>query len=271
VEPKPSHWSAEYGSWFSDQGIADAYPNRPPYPQQAIEVLVDLVTGTHRTVLDVGCGTGDLARRLAGRIDRVDAVDPSAAMIAKGRQLPGGDDPRVHWQLAAAEVAQLAPPYGLVTAGESLHWMDWAVVLPRFADALSPGGVLAVVDRDWDAPPTLAARLRPIFARYGSARNFRPLELVEEIERRGLFTPMGQQWCGPEVWRPTAQEYLECRHSQRSFSRTHMEPGSSAAFDAAIRAALDDLVRAGEISRTGDRLNLTVRARVVWGEPHRPR
>jgi SAM-dependent methyltransferase len=268
VESKPSHWSAEIGAGFSDQGIADAYPHRPPYPQQAIQLLIDLVTGTPRTVLDVGCGTGDLARRLAEHVDRVDAVAASAAMLAKGHQLPGGDHPRLRWQLAAAEVAQLAPPYGLVTAGESLHWMDWPVVLSRFASALTPGGVLAVVERDWDAPPALAARLRPIFARYGSVREFRPMDVVDEIERRGLFTPVHRCQCGPEPWRPTVEEYVELRHSQRSFSRAHMDAGSASAFDAAIRCALDDLVQASEISRTDNRLDLTVEAWVVWGLPH---
>lgn len=269
MESKPSHWSAAYAAGFSDQGIAEAYPHRPPYPQQAIQLLVGLVTGTPRTVLDVGCGTGDLARRLARYVDRIDAVDASAAMLAKGQQLPGGDHPVVRWQLAAVEVAQLTPPYALVTAGESLHWMDWATVLPRFASALLPGGVLAVVERDWDAPPGLTDRLRPIFARYSSVRDFRPMDVVAEIERRGLFTRVGERHCGPEAWRPTVAEYLEFRHSQRGFSRSHMDAGSASAFDDAIRHALDDLVRAGELGLTDDRLDLTVQARVVWGLPHR--
>jgi SAM-dependent methyltransferase len=265
VESKPSHWSAEYGVGFTDQGIADAYPHRPPYPQEAIQLLVELVTGPPRTVLDVGCGTGDLARRLAPHVDRVDAVDASAAMLAKGRQLPGGDHPHLSWQHARAEAAVLAPPYALATAGESLHWMDWAVVLPRFARVLSPGGVLAVVERDWDGPPALAARLGPIFARYSAVRDFRRLDVVTEIERRGLFTRVGERRCGPRAWRPTVPEYLECRHSQRGFSRAHMDVGAAAAFDDAVRDALADLVRTGEIRRTGDRLELAVEARVGWG------
>jgi Methylase involved in ubiquinone/menaquinone biosynthesis len=39
-------------------------------------------------VLDVGCGAGALARRLASRVSSVDAVDRSPAMIAApGRRL----------------------------------------------------------------------------------------------------------------------------------------------------------------------------------------
>jgi predicted TPR repeat methyltransferase len=79
------------------------YPYRPPYPDEAIELLVELIRDGPRTVLDAGCGTGDLSRRLAPRVDRVDAVDASAAMLAKGRQLP------VVWGIPA--------PHGFADAG----------------------------------------------------------------------------------------------------------------------------------------------------------
>ncbi|HWF30776.1 MAG TPA: methyltransferase domain-containing protein, partial [Mycobacterium sp.] len=39
----------------------------------------------HR-VLDVGCGAGSFATRLARRVEQVDAVDRSAAMIEVARQ-----------------------------------------------------------------------------------------------------------------------------------------------------------------------------------------
>jgi SAM-dependent methyltransferase len=265
MEPKPSHWSAGYGAGFTDPGIVEVYPYRPPYPDEAIHLLLDLVRDQPRTVLDVGCGTGDLSRRLAAHVDLVDAVDASAAMLAKGRQLPGGDHPHLHWQHATAETAMLAPPYALVTAGESLHWMDWQVVLPRFASVLTPGGMLALVERDWDGPPALAARLRPIFARYSTVRDFRPLDLVTELERRGLFTRVDERRCGPQAWRPTVPEYLMCRHSHRGFAPARMGPNEATAFDEAIRAALAET---SEVGYTDGRLNLTVEARVVWGVPN---
>jgi hypothetical protein len=96
------------------------------------------------------------------------------------------------------------------------------------------------------------------------------MDVVAEIERRGLFTRVGERRCGPEPWRPAVEEYLECRHSQRGFSRAHMDGGSASAFDTAVRDVLDDLVRAGEISCVHSRLDLAVEARVVWGVPHAP-
>ena len=47
-----------------------------------------------RTVLDLGCGTGYLARPLAPLVDRVDAIDISAAMIEEGKRLLGSDHPQ---------------------------------------------------------------------------------------------------------------------------------------------------------------------------------
>lgn len=92
-------------------------------------------------MLDAGAGSGALARRMVSLAERVDAVDPSVAMIDAGRRSPGGDDGRIRWIVGRAEDAHLSPPYGLITCGASLHWMDLGVVLPRFRDALAPGAV----------------------------------------------------------------------------------------------------------------------------------
>ena len=66
MEPKPPGWSAEYGAWFQEPSVAERYDFRPPYPAEVFEILTSLLGDGPRTVLDAGCGTGDLARRLAG-------------------------------------------------------------------------------------------------------------------------------------------------------------------------------------------------------------
>jgi 2-polyprenyl-3-methyl-5-hydroxy-6-metoxy-1,4-benzoquinol methylase len=109
VIPKPSHLSGEYGAWFKDSLVVAAYPSRPAYPAAVIRALADLVVDKPRVVLDVGCGTGELARRLALLVERVDAVDFSSAMIEQGRHLAGGDAANVRWMLAAVEDVPLEP------------------------------------------------------------------------------------------------------------------------------------------------------------------
>jgi len=59
-------------------------------------------------------------------------------MIRAGRELPGGGAPTIHWMIRSVKDVPLEPPYALVTAGESLHWMAWDIVFPRLAEVLSP-------------------------------------------------------------------------------------------------------------------------------------
>jgi SAM-dependent methyltransferase len=252
---------------FRDQSVAEAYPHRPPYPAAVFDVLAELAVDAPRAVLDVGCGTGDIARPLAARVERVDAVDVSEAMIARGRQQPCGDAPNLRWLLAMVEDAPLSPPYALITAGESLHWFDWEVVFPRFADALTPNGVLAIIGRNWK---TDEKREMPIIGRYSTNREFRPYNLLGELTARGLFERRGQCRVGPEPWRPTIAEYIECRHSQNGLSRERMGDAAEA-FDAEMRAALLDLCREGKMALRDDRLALSVEATITWGRPLRPR
>jgi SAM-dependent methyltransferase len=266
--PKPKGLAPEYGAQFRDRSVAEAYPHRPPYPAATFDVLAGLVAGGSGAVLDVGAGTGDIARRLAPLVARVDAVDASAAMIARGRGLPGGDAPKLVWIEGMVEEAALSPPYGLITAGESLHWFDWAAVFPRFAAALVPGGFLTIVGREWGTDAE-RERLHPIIGRYSTNRDFRPYNLLAELESRGLFAPEGQRRVGPEPWEPTIAEYLECRHSQNGLSRERM--GHSAeAFDREMAAALRDLCREGALGLRDDRLVLTVEATITWGRPQAP-
>ena len=128
------------GEVFKDETVASLYRRRPPYPAAVFAMLRRRLVAP-RTVLDAGAGTGALARGMASFAERVDAVEPSAAMIAEARRVPGGGDQRIRWIPGRAEDAPLAPPYGLITCGASLHWMDLAVVLPRFRGALAPGAV----------------------------------------------------------------------------------------------------------------------------------
>ncbi|MBM7783650.1 class I SAM-dependent methyltransferase [Tenggerimyces flavus] len=256
---RPAHLSTEVAEGFQDEQVVAVYHQRPPYPAEAIELLLELAAGG--PVLDLGCGPGDLARRIAPHVERVDAVDFSEAMVVRGKQLPGGDRANLHWQVGPAEEAELHPPYALATAGESLHWMDWDVVLPRL------GTTLAIVDRDWGGSPVTVEALLPLWRQYSSVKNFARYDLIEELTKRGLFTLEGERKCAPEPWRPTVEEYLDARHSQRGFSRTHMGDEAAAAFDQAVTAALEKLIASGDLATTGDRLELEAGAKVSWGSP----
>jgi SAM-dependent methyltransferase len=94
-------------------------------------------------VLDVGCGAGQFASRLAERADRVDALDRSPVMIAEARRAA---PPNVAFLLGDVATVDLpAGAYDAVTSVSALHHMDLPVVLPRLAAALRPGGLLIAV------------------------------------------------------------------------------------------------------------------------------
>lgn len=69
----------------------------------------------------------------------------------KGKRYPAGAAKLV-WIHGCAKTAPLNPPYAMIVAGARLHWMAWDAVLPRFRDALTPRGLLAIVDNR-EAPP----------------------------------------------------------------------------------------------------------------------
>ena len=257
--PKPEHLGPEYAAQFSDPSVVAAYPHRPPYPPDVFPILAGLVAGQPRAVLDIGCGTGDIARGLAPLVERVDAVDISAPMLALGRTLPGGDHPRLRWLLGRAEDTASEPPYGLITAGESLHWMEWDVLLPRLARLLAPGGVLAIVGREPEPEPW-GEELRPLFPRYSTNRQFRPYDLIEELVQRGLFTPLGERVTEPMVVRQPVGVYVESFHSRNGLSRDRMTPEETAAFDREVAALVAPFVEDGAVE-------LRMRGHIRWGLP----
>src|SRR4051794_12078926 len=162
---RPAYRNDENAAAYKAESVAVAYQHRPPYPDETFTILAGLLGDRPRRVLDAGCGTGAVARPLLAWVDEIDAIDLAPAMVEEGRRLPGGDSPRLRWIVGRVEDAPLRPPYGLITAGDSLHWMEWDVVLPRFAEVLAPGSVLAILDNGYQPLPW-AAPLAEILARY---------------------------------------------------------------------------------------------------------
>ncbi|MGH2544822.1 MAG: class I SAM-dependent methyltransferase, partial [Ardenticatenaceae bacterium] len=188
--PKPACLGPHNASAFEELSVARAYRYRPPYPAEVFTFLTYLIVDEPRRLLDIGCGTGALARRLVPLVDQVDAVDVSATMIEEGKQLLHGNHPHLTWIVGRVEEVTPAPPYALVTAGDSLHWMEWERVLPRLATLLTLNGHLAIVsngrlDTAWDE------ELMRLIRRYSTIQDYRAIDLTAELEQRGLFKVHG--------------------------------------------------------------------------------
>lgn len=90
-------------------------------------------------VLDLGCGTGELAAELADLGIEVHGIDADASMIEQAR----ARHPTVVFEQADGHDFVLARPVDAVLSNAALHWMlDPGVVLERVKAALRPGGRL---------------------------------------------------------------------------------------------------------------------------------
>jgi SAM-dependent methyltransferase len=108
-------------------------------------VILDAVPGGCGNAIDVGCGDGLLACKLAARCASVTGIDRDEKMIAaateRGRAIPA-----VRFVLADF----LAYPaeddnFDFACANTALHHMDFAAALGKMARILRPGARLAVV------------------------------------------------------------------------------------------------------------------------------
>jgi len=113
------------------RGAAPYYSRfRRGYPPELLELLAERagLDGLGR-LLDLGCGTGQLAVPLAARVEEVVAVDPEAEMLAE-MDAP----PNVRKVNARAEdVDESWGDFRLVTIGRAFHWMDGPLVLDRLS------------------------------------------------------------------------------------------------------------------------------------------
>jgi trans-aconitate 2-methyltransferase len=98
------------------------------------------------TVLDAGCGSGDVTRQLAERLPdgRILAVDGSPAMVARAAETLADLAPRVsvhHMDLLELELDE---PVDAVFSSAVFHWIaDHERLFARLAAALRPGGRIA--------------------------------------------------------------------------------------------------------------------------------
>ncbi|MFH8899211.1 class I SAM-dependent methyltransferase [Streptomyces coeruleorubidus] len=102
--------------------------------------------------LDVGCGSGDLARLLAGRAERVHGVDADPAITARAREQTPTAVP-VTYAVADAPAGLPDGPYDVITCVAVVHHLPFTRALEAFRDRLAPGGTLVIVGVSREGTP----------------------------------------------------------------------------------------------------------------------
>jgi trans-aconitate 2-methyltransferase len=114
-------------------------------PFDDLAALLD--AGGVRRVIDLGCGPGNLTRKLAERLPEAEVIglDSSAAMLADAAQHAG---PRLSFVAATIETfadgGAVDGEFDLIFSNAALHWVpEHGEVLPKLIARLRPRGQIA--------------------------------------------------------------------------------------------------------------------------------
>ena len=136
----------DFGRTATDYGA-----HRAGFPEALFDRLAAFHIGEEgQRLLDLGSGTGTLARGFARRGARVVGLDRSAALIAEARRLDARASVAIAYVRATAEATGLAShSFEAVTAGQCWHWFDRPTAAAEARRLLRPGGRLAICHFDW--------------------------------------------------------------------------------------------------------------------------
>ncbi len=227
---------------------------RPGYPQALVDALAARtgLDGTQR-VLDIGCGTGQITIPLARHAHAIVAIDPVAAMLARGceaAQAAGAGN--ITWlQGDSSQIAALAGPGAdLAVFAASFHWTDRPAVLAALDGVLSPGGTVVVINDvlgDGEQPDWVHAITR-IRARYLGARRragtavYRHRDVLASSAFCAVDT-LTWSWS-----RQLTVEEVTGLQLSYSFSSPALLGDQALAFSSEVRAAVLDLHPAGVVT-----------------------
>jgi SAM-dependent methyltransferase len=183
-------------------GPAPATPEPWNHNSHYHRVVLAAVPDRCDSALDVGCGTGRLARELRHVVPCVTGIDRDDQSIAVARARDAAGD--IEYRCGDFLDLPLRPGgFGLITAVASLHHMDAAAALNRMREQLRPGGTLVIIGlaRNGWSPVDLAFEVP-------AAVNLRIQRVRHRPRPRPDGGPAGYQ--PPIVW-PPAGTYRQIR------------------------------------------------------------
>jgi trans-aconitate methyltransferase len=120
------------------QWDAKFYETKHAVVWQAAADLIDLLApAVDERILDLGCGTGQLAAKITSRGAHVIGIDQSPQMIEQAQE----NFPGLWFEVGDATTFRTTHPFDAVFSNAMLHWIKRpAETIARVWDALRPGG-----------------------------------------------------------------------------------------------------------------------------------
>lgn len=156
--------SVEFG-----RTAVDYARHRAGFPARIFEWFVaEGLVARDRRCLDLGSGTGSLARGLARLGARVTALDPSPELLEEATRLARTEGCEITLCEATAEETGLPPSsFELITAGQCWHWFDVVPATRELRRLLADGGCVALAAYDWlPLPDSLPAATEALIAKH---------------------------------------------------------------------------------------------------------
>ena len=172
-------------SGYEREGFASHYDRYRPRPPAALfETLLQFArTERPALVVDLGAGTGLSTRPWAPLADRVVGVEPNASMRDTAEGL--SPEPNVEFVLGFARDTGLREAAAdIVTASQSLHWMEPGPTFREVGRILRPGGLFAAYD--YDVYPLVDWEVDQALLEYGRRRR--------ELRERQLIQVGADRW-----------------------------------------------------------------------------
>ena len=118
----------------------------------ALDLLARIPLEQPQTVVDLGCGTGNVTRILRSRWPqaRISGVDASPQMLAEARAA----EANISWEQSDLAAWNPGTSFDLVYSNAALHWLDdHPALFARLCGKVAGGGALAVqMPRNFGAP-----------------------------------------------------------------------------------------------------------------------
>lgn len=241
--------------WDPDRYLTYADERGRPF----VDLIARIGAAEPASVVDLGCGPGNLTRLLAERWTgaRVVGLDSSPEMIARAAEVPGIEASVADLREWAADAD--AEPVDVLVSNATLQWLpEHLDLLPALVSRVTPGGWFAFQVPGNFAEPSHELR-REIAARAPYAEHVGGVAVPSSHDPEVYLAALAESGCAVDVWETTYLHVLRgpdpvftwvsgtgARPTLEVLERVGLRERFEADFSAALREAYPERDLGGE-------------------------